>query len=117
MLLLAMTLTVAIGCGGSSACTLESRWGLVVIVRDAATGAVRCDARVTIADGEYRETLSAGPVVGAESSVPCNYAGAGRPGTYRVQVTTDSGSKTLAGIVVPAAPRCQVDTQDVTIEL
>jgi hypothetical protein len=117
-LLFAMApLTVAMGCGGPVACTLEFRLGLVVTVVNGATGAPRCDARVTITDGAYRETLASPPFPGTDGGMNCSYEGAGeRAGTYTVEASADGIEKTLTNVVV-TRDACHVQTQAITIVL
>jgi hypothetical protein len=115
-LLLAMVpLTLATGCGGL-ACTMEFRPGLVVTVVNGATGATRCDARVTITDGAYQETLRVGQGSGPDSGTECTYEGAGeRAGTYTVEASAED-MNSITTVVVPR-DACHVITQRLTVRL
>jgi hypothetical protein len=64
-------------------CTTDIRYGIVVEVRDAVSGAVVADgARLIVREGEYVETVDGPPVPG----LPYLQAAAERPGTYSVTV-------------------------------
>ena len=115
LLLAVLSLTLAIGCGGQRACTQEFIWGLSVTVVDGATGATRCDARVTISDGAYHETLSQPPSF--DGGTLCFYLGAqDRPGTYTIDASAGGREKTLTNIVLPS-DGCHAKGQSVTIVL
>jgi hypothetical protein len=71
------------GCNLSTACTLDSRPGIVVEVRDAVTAAAIADgARLIVRDGDYVETVEGPPIAG----LPYLEAARERPGMYDVTV-------------------------------
>ena len=80
-------LTIGSACFlGPGDCTTELRYGLVVLVRDAATGApAGHGATATAQDGAYVETLHFNGGPGSADSL--SFVGAGeRPGRYEVRV-------------------------------
>jgi hypothetical protein len=97
---------------------LEARWGLVVRLRDGATGAQICEATVTAFDGGYSETLQMSPPYRYDASTDCWFGGASeRAGTYVIDArATGYPQKTLADVEV-GHDACQVVTRTVTIEM
>lgn len=102
-------LTIGSGCFLEPGdCTTELRFGLMVLVRDAATGApAGHGATVTAQDGEYIETLHFNGGPGLPDSL--SFAGAGkRAGHYEITVAKP-GYRTWGrrGVEVKSGP-CHV---------
>lgn len=92
-------------------CTAEGKHGIIVRVRDAATGAGICDAVVVVRDGAYNARLT---------PVACSYVGAGeRPGVYSVEVLHPLYvRRDLAGVAVADGGTCDhVITREIAIDL
>jgi hypothetical protein len=96
------------------ACTAQFVYGLVVTVKDTATGQPVCDAVVTAISGSYGETLH------APAQIPegCSYLGAGeRPGVYDLSASRDGFAVTTMNNVRVNADVCHVIPTRVTLEL
>lgn len=96
-----------------TSCTLEFRYGLVVVVRDSATSEPAGDgATVTAQDGTYMETLKAFVLDSAR------FLGAGeRGGVYTIRVTRPGNATWSRTGVRVEEDRCHVESVEVEARL
>lgn len=114
--LLAIVALCLAACGSKNAeCSLESRAGVNVSVKDAATKKAICDAKVIVTDDSgFRDEPT--PI----GQPDCIYSAAfERPGTYRVEVSHASyATATRENVEVKMDDvECHVVAQSVAIEL
>jgi hypothetical protein len=105
--------------GGCSedGCTLEARWGVVVEIRDARTGApIAATARGSVTDGAYIDSLAP---AGLDSGGVLLSLGAARErgGLYRVDVLHDGYGPWQQADVLVREDQCHVHTVTLRAEL
>ncbi len=107
----------AAGCDilAPTVCTTEARWGIVVYVKDAVTGAPAEAGATGIArSGPYADSMSIAP--GASSGGFIGLA-TERPGYYQVTVRKAGYRDWTAPTVRVSADRCHVHTVTLTASL
>jgi hypothetical protein len=114
LVLLGLSFAALSACGlvdGGQACTLELRFGVNVTVK-APDGTPICDAKVTLIDGEYMETVEV-------FAGQCSYAGAGeRAGTYKIEVERAGFQKAVLENVEVTEDECHVNpvSKEITLQ-